>query len=224
MNAQRRKIALGLLVSAASLAATACGGSQHASSSSSSASAAGSVALAQAGGTATVAQAGGAGVSASSSAVSQSPAGGSATQAAQHHKPSVRLTPKQQLRFYQEGANPQVSRPAKGDHRPRPVHVSNPPSRGAGLGTYIGPSDNGASKCGYIAVGAGMEQAESFLVDSVPCDKARKLAVAANGHTTIGTLKYSAMGFSCVGSSPGSKALVKYQCTQGEQSVSFLLS
>lgn len=224
MNARRRKIALGLLVSAASLAATACGGSQHAPSSSSSASAGGSAALAQAGGSAAAGEASGSGVSASSSAVSQSAAGGSATQAAKHHKPSVRLTPKQQRRFYQEGANPQVSKPAKGDHRPPPVHASNPPSHGAGLGTYIGPSDNGASKCGYIAVGAGMEQAESFLVDSVRCDKARKIAVAANGHTTIGKLKYSAMGFSCVGSSPSSKALVKFQCTQGEQSVSFLLS
>ena len=219
MNAHRR-IALGLLVSAASLVATACGGSHHHHVSSSSPSAA-------AGGSAAVAQAPGSGAAAPSSAASQNAAGGSTAQPAKRHKPSVRLTPKQQRRFYQEGANPKVAtagKGTKGDHSRRRGRVDNPTSHGAGLGSYIGPSDKGASRCGYVAVGAGMEQAESFLVDSVPCDKARKLAVASNGHTTIGKLKYNAMGFSCIGSSPRPKALVKYQCTQGQQSVSFLLS
>lgn len=219
-----RRIALGLAVPAASLAVVACGGGGH--------TAASTDHPASAGGTSLSVQAGGSGVSVGEgSSVAVSGSGSAATATAnKHRQATVRLAPKAQRRFYREGANPQVGavKKHKTDNAPgmgATVQVpKTQPARHVGRGTYVGPDNNGLSKCGYVAVGAGMEQAEAFTVRGVQCDTARKLAVAANGHTNPGRMSYSALGFACTGSVPGAKALVTFECTRGSKSVRFKLS
>lgn len=218
-----RRIALGLAVPAASLAVVACGGGGH--------TAASTDHPASAGGTSLSVRAGGSGVSVGEgSSVAVSGSGSAATATAKHRQATVRLAPKAQRRFYREGANPQVGavKKHKTDNAPgmgATVQVpKKQPARHVGRGTYVGPDNNGLSKCGYVAVGAGMEQAEAFTVRGVQCDTARKLAVAANGHTNPGRMSYSALGFACTGSVPGAKALVTFECTRGSKSVRFKLS
>src|SRR6185312_15220590 len=157
-----RRIALALAVPAASLAVVACGGGGH--------KAASTDRTASGGGTSLSVQAGGSGVSVGEgSSVASSNSSATATvQPAKHKEPVVRLAPKAQRRFYREGANPQVTvKKHKVDNTPgmgATVQVSKPQPRHVGRGTYVGPANNGLSKCGYVAIGAGMAQAEAFEV------------------------------------------------------------
>jgi hypothetical protein len=210
------RIALGLAIPAASLALVACGGSHGTGASDQPASA---------GGSAISAQPVGPGVGVASSVVSSRSGSTGVAQPAKHHEPTIRLAPKQQRRFYQEGANPQVAVKSHAKHSTgASARLNRPEPRHVGRGTYIGPANNGLSKCGYVAIGAGMEQAEAFQVNGVACDTARKLAVAANGHTGAGKMQYSALGYACTGSVPSPKALVTFECTRGSQSARFRLS
>jgi hypothetical protein len=214
-----RRIAVSLAVPAVSLAVIACGGGGH--------QAASTDQPASAGGTSLSAQAGGSGVSVGegSAVRSANPSATATVQPIKHREPTVRLAPKAQRRFYREGANPQVAVKVPAKHSTgASARLTKPQPRHVGRGTYVGPAHNGLSKCGYVAIGAGMEQAAAFHVHGVACDTARKLAVAANGHTSAGKMRYSALGYACTGSVPGSKALVTFECTQGSKSVRFQLT
>ncbi len=216
------RIALGLAVPAVSLAVAACGGSgQKAASSDQPASAGGTSLSVQAGGTGvSVGERSSAGSSGSSATATET------LQPAKRRVPALHLAPKEQRRFYREGANPQVAVKKHAKHSTgASAHLTTKPQpRHVGRGTYVGPAKNGLSKCGYVAIGAGMEQAAAFHVHGVACDTARKLAVAANGHTGAGNMRYSALGYACSGSVPEAKALVTYECAQGSKSVRFQLT
>ena len=214
-----RRIAVSLAVPAVSLAVIACGGASH--------QAASTDQPASAGGTSLSAQADGSGVSVGAgSAVRSANSSATATgQSVKHREPTVSLAPKAQRRFYREGANPQVAvKEPKKHSTGATAQLTKPQPRHVGRGTYVGPANDGLSKCGYVAIGAGMEQAAAFHVHGVACDTARKLAVAANGHTSAGNMRYSALGYACTGSVPGSKALVTFECTRGSKSVRFELT
>ena len=127
------------------------------------------------------------------------------------------LSPKQQKTFYSEGGHPKVAKPTGGTQSRKAAKTKY-------LGTYVGPPKNGASDCGYVAIGPGMEQAESFGLRSVRCRTARKLATGARGHSASGHRNYRAIGFDCTGSVSGRKALLRYRCTSGDRTVTFVVS
>jgi hypothetical protein len=107
-------------------------------------------------------------------------------------------------------------------------HISSSKSRRSSstaprLGVYIGPANDGRSKCGYVSAGAGVQQASAFSVAGVSCRTARALAAAAAGHE-LGSRVYVAQSFRCTGTRPSSRAVLLYRCTNGRRSVRFVVS
>jgi hypothetical protein len=138
--------------------------------------------------------------------------------------------------FPGEGAQPQprthAASPAAGQSTGASAQTASTSTAGAtsaavahtpNLGRYIGPPHNGASRCGYVAVGPGLEQASAFVVHGVSCTTARALA-AARRHQRSGSLGYSALGFDCTASAAGAGKLQRFDCTAAGAAVSFVVA
>jgi hypothetical protein len=222
------RIGAGIAVPAAALALAACGGSHHVAATQTAATDASVVAVAS-----------GSSTSAAHTDTTR------ATTATHHAAPSHSVAPSSKLNrtsasqapgLYSEGDHPKVpGTPAptvrthtttsqrSSDAGARPATLKAAPKQ-PNLGKYVGPPNNGAGSCGYVAVGPGMEQAEAFSVRSVGCDTARRVATASQGHTTTGHVSYRALGFSCTGSTPSNQSTLRYVCSAGGQSISFVVS
>jgi hypothetical protein len=101
--------------------------------------------------------------------------------------------------------------------------AATPAASGARLGRYVGPAHNGANRCGYVAIGPGLEQASAFVVHGVSCATARALA-AAKRNQRPGNLAYSALGFACKVQAKSATKLQQFDCTDGAAAVSFVVA
>jgi hypothetical protein len=238
------RISAGIAIAAVPLAVAACGSSQHAATTPASAGNASVVAPA-------ASDSAGTGVQAAVTQVTgqgQASSSSSGHAVTGSHKIVKVITPTQQKGMYSEGAHPKVpgtpaptaltqsgttassgrSASSGTSHHssgpsPRPASLKPSPKQ-PNLGKYVGPANNGNASCGYVAVGPGMEQAEAFTIRSVDCATARKVATASQGHNGSGKITYRALGFSCTGSTPSSQSTLRFVCSSGGQSISFIVS
>lgn len=131
---------------------------------------------------------------------------------------------------YRESSTPVLKRahnparhpaaPSTGAHHSTQGKQPAPPNRGQ----YVGPAHNGASSCGYVTVGPGLEQAEAFALHNVGCGTARRVAKAAAGHNSRSRLTYRVLSFICKGSLPNPQALIQFSCINGAQTLAFQVS